>query len=375
MAIAEAELRTGSIEVVGLNREAFASALTDAMRAVSARSYHPVLGGVRIEAVSDSLTFTGTDLEICVSRTIPADVIGAGAVVVHGKSLKGMIGKLGKGATLSLSVSDGELKVSSGARSFSLTLLTLEDFPEFASQTGPSITAAGEDVARSFWAAEIPASGDEVRLVLTGVLFHQSHGLIQLVSTDSYRLGIVPLPCYSQDSFEAEPIIPARALALFATWAKSAKVVRIVFGESSATLSAPGIVMVTRMIEGEFPKYRQLVPDYSQRIKVDAAALEAAVGFAAGMASTSTPVRFDVAGEEVKLYTLEAGVGSATEIVACANYSGIEMNGAFNPKFLAAGIAFLGSAQVEIALSSPTKPAVLTGNGRTYIAMPVRLSR
>lgn len=376
MAIAELELSTG-IEVVGINREAFASALTDAMRAVSARSYHPVLGGVRIEAVSDSLTFTGTDLEICISRTIPADVIGAGAVVVNGKSLKGMIAKLGKGATLSLSVADGDFKVTAGKRSFSLTPLTLEDFPEFAGQPGPSIVAGGDDVARAFSASVMAASTDEVRPVLTGVLFHSdSDGLLQLVSTDSYRLGIVPLPCYAQDDLKVEPIIPARALSLFAAWAKSAKQVRIVFGDAQATLTVPGLKMVTRMIEGEFPKYRQLVPDYGPgRLVVDAAELEAGIGFAAAMAGTNTPVRFDVIGDQITLSTTEADVGGATETVSCVNYSGLEVHGAYNPRFLSAAMGFLGSAQVEIQIKDALKPAVLTGNGRTYIAMPVRLSR
>jgi DNA polymerase-3 subunit beta len=149
-------------------------------------------------------------------------------------------------------------------------------------------------------------------------------------------------------------------------------------GEAQAVCEVGRNRLVTRLIEGEFPKYRQLIPEgYANKLSVDRGEFGQAVQRVSVVAGANTPIKVHL-GDEVRLTAVEAGVGEADEVLEGATYEGEPMVVAFNPRFLADGLDACEGEKVVLEVSSPTKPGVVRGEERyefTYIAMPVRLSR
>jgi len=149
-------------------------------------------------------------------------------------------------------------------------------------------------------------------------------------------------------------------------------------GEAQAVCQVGRNRLVTRLIEGEFPKYRQLIPEgYANKLSVDRGEFGQAVQRVSVVAGTNTPIKIHL-GDEVRLTAVEAGVGEADEVLEGAGYEGEPMVVAFNPRFLGDGLDACEGEKAVLEVSSPTKPGVLRGEERyefTYIAMPVRLSR
>jgi DNA polymerase-3 subunit beta len=156
--------------------------------------------------------------------------------------------------------------------------------------------------------------------------------------------------------------------------------VRISLGDASAEVRLEGVTLRTRLIEGEFPKFRQLIPDPGTNSRVLTVGREELLEVAARVAlvaGTNTPIKMAL-GEEVRLSAVEAGVGEADEELEGAVYEGEPMTVAFNPKFLGAALDHTEGEKVRIECANPIKPARIVGEGHdelTWIVMPVRLSR
>jgi DNA polymerase III subunit beta len=147
-------------------------------------------------------------------------------------------------------------------------------------------------------------------------------------------------------------------------------------GEREATFQTGQTRLSTRLIEGEFPNYRNLLPSsYPNLLTVGKAAMLEAIRRVKILAQDSTPVRLTLGGDTVQLTAITQDVGNAVEEID-ASYDGVEMTVAFNPDYLAAGIDAIDSDDVTLATMDPMKPAVLRGVGRDdylYLLMPVRV--
>jgi len=361
------------------DRDALVECSQAVLRVVSPRATHPVLGGVRITAKDGTVELAATDLEIFVAVTEEFATLEEGVCVLPGKLFGEVLRSLPSGR-VSIEVRGGEAQIRGGKAEFSLTTLTVEDFPEFAEVADrSSATAEAAELSRALRQVVRAASTDEVRPVLTGVLWSFSAGAVRLVATDSYRLALREVVLKEGPS-EGEMIVPGRALTELGRHLGASGVgeVTIRVGEAQAVCQVGRTKLVTRLIEGEFPKYRQLVPEgYPNKLTVDGGEFAQGVQRVSVVAGTNTPVKIHL-GDEVILRATEAGVGEAVETLSGALYEGEAMVVAFNPRFLGDGLDALDGEQAILEVSSPTKPGVLRGEGHhefTYIAMPVRLSR
>jgi DNA polymerase-3 subunit beta len=362
------------------DREALVECSQAVLRVVSPRATHPVLGGVRITAGGGKVELAATDLEIFVAVTEEFATEEEGVVVLPGKLFGEVLRSLPSGR-VSVQARGGEAVIRGGKAEFSLTTLTVEDFPEFAEVEDRSQAAVeAAELSRALRQVVRAASTDEVRPVLTGVLWSFGEGSVRLVATDSYRLALREV-ALKEGPPEGEMIVPGRALGELGRHLGSgggAGEVTIRVGEAQAVCEVGRTRLVTRLIEGEFPKYRQLVPEgYPNRLSVNRAEFAQAVQRVSVVAGTNTPVKIHL-GDEVRLTAVEAGVGEAAEVLEGAAYEGEAMVVAFNPRFLGEGLDAVEGEQAILEVSSPTKPGVLRGEDRaefTYIAMPVRLSR
>ncbi len=360
-------------------RDVLADALNSAGRAATNRTGTlPVLSGVRIQVEGDTLTVTGTDLELTIRLAIEVGGEQDGAAVVPARLVGDIVKALPAGAVeIALDASDGgEMSISAGRSQFSVRPLSLDDYPAQSDPSGEVVTLSAETMAESLRQVVRAASTDDARAVLTGVLLASEDDGVRMVATDSYRLAVRDLPDSSVLGSGQKVLIPGRALSELQRLMGDVEELTVRFGEREATFEAGSTRLTTRLIEGEFPNYRNLLPSsYPNLLTVSKASMMEAIRRVKILAQDSTPVRLTLGGDTVQLTAITQDVGNAAEEID-ASYDGAEMTVAFNPDYLAAGIDAIDADDVTLATMDPMKPAVLRGAGQEdylYLLMPVRV--
>ncbi len=360
-------------------RDVLADALNSAGRAATNRTGTlPVLSGVRLQVEGDTLTVTGTDLELTIRLTIEVGGEEDGAAVVPARLVGDIVKALPAGAVeIALDSGDsGEMSISAGRSQFSVRPLSLDDYPAQTEPSGEVVTLSAETMSESLRQVVRAASTDDARAVLTGVLIASEDDGVRMVATDSYRLAVRDLPDSSVLGSGQKVLIPGRALSELQRLMGDVEELTVRFGEREATFEAGTTRLTTRLIEGEFPNYRNLLPtSYPNLLTVSKASMMEAIRRVKILAQDSTPVRLTLGGDTVQLTAITQDVGNASEEID-ASYDGVEMTVAFNPDYLAAGIDAIDADDVTLATMDPMKPAVLRGAGQEdylYLLMPVRV--
>jgi DNA polymerase-3 subunit beta len=319
-----------------------------------------------------------TDLEQFVSVVGAVAVEEEGTIVVPGRLFGDILRSLPPGK-VTVEGNDGEVRISSGRSEFSVNGFPVSDFPVLPEVGDGAIsTLAGSELARALRQVVRAAGTDEARPVLTGVLWVIEGGTLRLVSTDSYRLAVREM-LVKEGPAEGRAIVPGRALAEFARHLAGVGEgeASVVLGSNQAAFSAGPVRLVTRLIEGEFPNYRQLLPQgYTNRLTVEKEGFLEAVQRIGLVAQANTPLKVHL-GPEIQITAVEAGVAEASEVVA-GEYGGEPMVMAFNPRFLADGLEGVEAERVVVEAADPHKPAVVKGaddESFIYLLMPVRLAR
>jgi DNA polymerase-3 subunit beta len=269
-------------------------------------------------------------------------------------------------------------KILAGSAAFTLRVLPHEDFPAL-----PTLDDATTGVldAKQFLLAVTQvvraASHDEARPILTGVLVEIAEGKLTMVATDSYRLAVRTLPWSGTIAEPIRRVIPGRALAEAARAADSESEVRLSLSETQAGVEAGGRRLTTRLIEGEFPNWRQLIPDQQpNRLRIDREAFAESVRRVGILAQQGVPVRLELAEGGVKLSAGTQDLGDAVEHVEAA-FEGEATTVAFNPGYLSEGIAAVEGTEAQLSVRDGLKPALLRApedEAFLYLLMPVRIS-
>ena len=357
-------------------REILAEALATAGRAATSRTGTlPVLSGVRLDVADGELTVTGTDLELTIRLSVPVHSDRDGSAVVPARLVADIVKALPAGA-VEVSVDDDEMSISAGRSQFSVRPLSLSDYPAQVEPDGEPVTLSSEQVAEALRQVVRAASTDDARAVLTGVLIASEDGGLKMVATDSYRLAVRDLPQSSMLAAGQKVLVPSRALAELQRIVADGDDLTVRLGAREAVFEAGGTRLTTRLIEGEYPNYRNLLPSsYPNTLTVGREALLEALRRVKILAQDSTPVRLTLGAGTLQLTAITQDVGNAAEEID-ASYEGAEMTVAFNPDYLASGIEAVDGDEVTLATMDPMKPAVLRGVGHDdylYLLMPVRV--
>lgn len=361
---------------INIERERFADAIGWVLRCVSTRATLPALAGVMFDANGATLRLAGTDLELAGEATVDAKVDEAGTVVLPGRVLGEIARSLPEGA-VRIGTAGGQATLVCGAAEFTLRTLPVEDFPTLAVPEG----APGGSIQASVFTAAVgqvtrAASHDEARPVLTGTLVDATAEKVTLVSTDSYRLAVREIP-WTGPAEQIKRVIPARALVEAARAADGDAEIRIDLGESQAVFTVEGRRLTTRLIEGEFPNWGQLIPaDLPNQLRVDRELFAEAVRRVGILAQSGAPVRIELGADGARLGAGSQDVGEATELVQ-GKFEGEPLTVAFNPAYLLDGINAVEGGELVMAVRDGLKPAVVRapedGSGFLYLAMPVRV--
>jgi DNA polymerase-3 subunit beta len=333
---------------------------------------------VRLEITGDSLRLTGTDLDLTIAVDVTVTGQGDGVTVAPGRLVTDIVRALEPGA-VALEADDDDLRIVSGRSQFSVRTHPAGDFPRLPPPSGDTVTLPAGGLADALRQVVRAASSEDSRPILTGVLMAAEGNGVRLVSTDSYRLAVRDIPGVVVLTEGQKVLVPSRALnELQRLLGTGAEEVSLRLGQHDATFTTGNVSLTTRLIEGEFPNYRQLIPtSYPNRLVVGREALLDAVRRVKLLARDSTtPVRIALRGEGIELTVITTDWGTATEEVD-AKYEGAEMTVAFNPAYLIDGVEAIPTDDVVLETLDALKPATLRpteGDEYLYLLMPVRVS-
>jgi DNA polymerase-3 subunit beta len=322
---------------------------------------------------------TGTDQDLTISTEVTVAGTADGVVVAPGRLLTDIVRALGPGA-VQLEGDEEELQVSAGRSQFVLRPYHVVDFPHLSAPSGPTVSLSTAGLAEALRQVVRAASSEDTRPVLTGVLMAAEAEGIRLVATDSYRLAVRDLPGAHGVLAEGQKVlVPSRALGeLQRLLGGEAEAVEIRLGTHEVRFSTGRVQLSTRLIEGEFPPYRQLIPfNYPNRLVIGREALLDAVRRVRLVArDATTPVRMLLKSGSVQLSVITNDWGQAVEEVD-AKYEGAEMTIAFNPAYLADGVDAVPGEEVLLETTDSLKPATLKpteSSDYVYLLMPVRVA-
>jgi DNA polymerase III subunit beta len=357
------------------DRDLLSEALQTVQRGVSTRPGIPALSGVLMTVGGGELALTTTDLEVTTEVRVPVDARQDGNALVPARLLADMVKALPPDA-VDFETDGSQARVS--CRSFEGTLrcLAAEDFPAVRDVEGVKVTLDAGAFSEGVAQVARAASRDEARPVLTGVLMEANREGLILVATDSYRLAVREVQATGDG--EARALVPERAIAEAGRAAGGVEKgqVEVVLGDAQAAFRVGTLRMTSRLIEGEFPNYRQLLPEPGQnRLATGRTELLEAVRRVGLLARESSPVRLELNALGVRLSSSSPDLGGAVEAVE-GSYEGEDLTVAFNPNYLGDGLSAPTSDRVTLELRDGLKPALVRGEGEdafTYLVMPVRL--
>lgn len=360
------------------SRDELAAKLALASRAASTKSTIPVLGQVRLTAGDGTVELAATDMELSLRVPVEATVADGGAVVVP-RLATDIVRTLADGQVeLEHRANEGVVSLSGGHSSFTLNCLQSSEFPELPADEGDGITipvapfvATAERVARA-------ASRDDTRPVLTGVLVRIGPDGITMVATDSYRLAVMQTALDQPPTEAREAIIPARALQEMSRLAAAmkAETFELVLGEAQAAFRIGGARLTSRLIDGQFPDYRQLIPDrFEHEVSFDRSELAAVLSRIGVLAQRSAPIRLAFDQGQVTVSAVSEQLGEGHEALP-VSFSGEPLEIGFNSEFLRDGVENITGDEVKLGLISPLRPGLLQGgdDGYRYLLMPIRLN-
>ena len=347
-------------------------------RAVSARASVQILSGVLLRAESGRLHLAATDMELSLRSSLDAQVEGDGSVVVPGRLLVDLVRLLPESeVTIEHRADENVVRVTSGPSSSTLHTYAAEDFPRL-----PDLDAVGtftvdrQSLLDTVSRVSRSASRDESRPVLTGILVRFEAGKIVMAATDSYRLSVKETDLPGEVP-ELEAIIPARALAELARIAQSGDTIELGVHENQVVFAADDVWLTTRRIDGQFPNYKQLLPEaFEHELTLPRNELLDVVRRVGVMVQRTSPIQLRFAEGELTVFARTQDVGEAQESLP-VSFTGEALEIGFNAEFLRDGIESVAGETVRFRLISPLRPCVLQAEGSDdflYLIMPIRLA-
>ena len=362
-----------------INKSELQNAIAIVLKGVSTRSTLPVLSGILLDARGDRLVMQTTDLELSIQYTVAALVEDEGQTVVPGKLFSEIVKNLAE-AAVHVEAHDDQAFITCDTASFSIKALSYEDFPGFPSvDTHQRIEIPFTTFSSMVKRVARVVSKDESRAILTGVLITLEGSLLRMVATDSYRLAVTEaeIPESTADEFQA--VISGTFLSEIASLPKTSSAVSIALADNQIVVTCDDTVFINRRIEGNFPNYKQLLPDtYATRATLEVSRLVAGVKRASLLGSSTSPVKFDInmASQTTQISAASQDVGSAQEIIPC-EIEGDDVEIAFNYSYVLEGLSVVAGDNVYLEVQSSLKPGIFRAaapENYLYLVMPVRIS-
>jgi DNA polymerase-3 subunit beta len=360
-------------------RQALLDALLIVSRAVSARAALQALSGILITA-DQAVRLRATDMELGLDVGLEAEIEAAGAVVLPGRLLVEVVRSLPEGPVgLALREAERDIELTAGSSRFHLRTFPPDDFPRFPEPEGEPIELPAPALQETINRVARAASRDEARPVLTGVLVTTEGDQLTMVATDSYRLAVKRTTLEAPVDNGLEANVPARALRELARLIEAAGdgSLRVWLTRNQALFQVGAVSLSSRLIDGQFPNHRQLLPEsYEHEVKLPRSELLEVTRRVSQLAQRNAALRLSFSEGELVVSAETPDLGDAREGLP-APYKGELLEIGFNPEFIRDGLESIEADEVVLKLISPLRPGLLEPAGAddfSYLVMPIRLN-
>ncbi|HEY1590366.1 MAG TPA: DNA polymerase III subunit beta [Solirubrobacteraceae bacterium] len=366
---------------ISVQRDDLLAQLQTVARVASTRSAIQALSGVQVVAADQQCELRATDMDVSLRVPLSAQTVREGVVVLPARLLLDVVRSLPAAeVSLELRSAEQDVELISGGATFHIRTLRSEDFPPFpepAADDGVSVPVAA--FVETALKVAGSASRDETRPVLTGILVSASERELRMVATDSYRLSVKETALEAPLTSAFEVNVPARALQELARVAAGTEdgQLRVSVLQNQVVFELDGVVLSSRLIDGQFPNYRQLLPEsFEHELRIAAAELTEVVRRISLLAQKNAPLRLAFGPGELTVSAQTPDVGEALESIPVP-FQGEPLEIGFNPEFLRDGLEAVEEGDVLLKLISPLRPGLIESGedgGFQYLIMPIRLN-
>lgn len=342
---------------------------------VSSKSTLPILSNILLEAKGSKLRLNTTDLDIGVSCEIPVDIVEEGAITIPAKRFGDIVRELPSG-DITISVKKNhQVDIEGRQCRFKLSGLPKDEFPKFPEfKDKEAIQIEQITLKEMLRLTSFAVSHEESRYVLNGILIEISDGMIRVVATDGRRLAKIEKKLAMSIKKDIAVIIPIKAVQEIARNLQEDGLLSFVIGANQVLFDINGVLIATRIIEGEFPNYNQVIPKPAKsRIKMNTQDVLSSIRRANLL---STPdfqaVKFELFPNKLVISKSTPDVGESREVIP-VEYEGEEMMVGFNPQLLIDFLKNINDEQIHMEILGSDKPAVMRLPDYLYLALPMRI--
>jgi DNA polymerase-3 subunit beta len=357
-------------------KDVLISGIQTVQNVISAKSALPILSNILIESQQDGLRLTATDLDIGISCVIPVDIQEAGAITVPAKRFSDIIKELPMDSVNITTKKNNLVVIETELCQFKIMGLAREEFPKLPELKDKEVTKLEQvGLKQMLNLTAFAVSFDETRYILNGILFKINKNNLTLVATDGKRLAIIEKKLKQELDKDIQFIIPIKTIHELNRNLKDEGELSLILGSNQVLFDLGSVLVISRLIEGEFPDYKQVIPPQSNnKMKIDRGQFLLAVKRAALL---STPdyqaVKLEMFKNKLVISKSTPDIGESREEVS-VEYSGKELAIGFNPGYLIDVLKNLTVENIEFELTDSEKPGVIRINGYVYIVLPMRLN-
>ncbi|GIW78193.1 MAG: DNA polymerase III subunit beta [Phycisphaerae bacterium] len=358
-----------------IDKQEFLKQLGHVQSVVAAKSTLPILSHILIQNNEGKAKINATDLDIGISCEFPVETVEDGAISVPAKRFFDIIREMPEGQLTVVAKKNHQIEVSGGHCRFKLLGLPFDEFPKFPEFKDKQSVSLQQPLLKEMFRMTVFAvSHEDSRYVLNGILVEINGDCIRMVATDGRRLAKIEKPLQENQMEPIKVILPLKAVQELQRHLKDDGVVRFVFGAHQVLFEIDGVLIASRLIDGEFPHYEQVIPDpISPKIKISTQDFYGAVRRAHLL---STPdfqaMRLEVFPNKLVVSKSTPDIGESREEIPI-EYGGKEMVVGFNAVYLLDVLKNISDETIALELLGPEKPAVLRLKDYLYLALPVRL--
>ena len=358
-----------------ISKENLSVGLRRVLTVVSPRTTLPVLNNVLIETDQDNLILSTTDLEVCIRTEIPATISQAGTTTLPAKKFAQIIGSLSN-SEVNLETDENQLtSISCGKSFFKIVGLDAKEFPRDTAFTEEwAFTMKASDLGKSLSKVSYASSTDETRHVLNGILLSSRGGIMTIAGTDGRRLALVERSLDGDSFPDGDVILPPKVVSELEKTMHGDDEVGVKLSESRIAFSLANTVITSKLVEGTYPNYRQVIPDnFSHSVAFPRELFAEVLNRVAMVVSeSSSSVKLKLENAVMNISAISNEFGEAREPVE-VSYEGEPLEMAFNPVFFSDPLRYLECDQLVMQFNDEYSPVALSGDeGFLYVVMPMR---
>ncbi|MFH1853811.1 MAG: DNA polymerase III subunit beta [Candidatus Omnitrophota bacterium] len=343
---------------------------------ISSRTNLPILSNILIEAEQNEVKLVSTDLDIGVVSTFKSEIEESGSLTVPAKRFSDIVKELPDQDILITTMKNNSMSIKCGKCFFKILGLPKEDFPKLPEfEKEPHVLIEQGVLKKMLSMTHFSMSHDETRYVLNGALFLFKAGYLTVVTTDGKRLSLIKKET-TKDTPDRSIIVPSKTIYELNRMLSEEGQVKLTFNENQMRFELENITIISRLIEGEFPNYEQVIPAQTKEtISVQREPLLLGVKRAALLTTQdSQSIKIDILKNKLVISKSSPNIGEAKEELETL-YKGQEMSIGFNPTYLIDALKVVPKDEIEIEVSGPDKPAVIRiEDWYVYLVLPMQLA-